>query len=119
MAPPLQTASARAGARVCRAGARVCMVGLIASVSAMADAAQTAPWPARPPLSAACDAWNVHIQDLLDQHQWLHEISEDVFGTALSLFYAAQAHCALGDEKAAFEMYERIPLARPTTRALH
>ena len=112
MARPLRVASARAGARVC-------MIGVIASVSGMAVAAQTAQWPARPSLAAACAAWNVHIQDLLDQHRWLGEIDEDVFGTALSLFYAAQAHCALGDEKAAFELYERIPLRRPVTRALH
>jgi hypothetical protein len=101
-----------------RAGARVCVIGLVATTSVMANAAQTAQWPARPPLSAACEAWDFHIQDLLDQHRWAHEISDEEFGTALSLFYAAQAHCALGDEDPAFEMYGRVPLGRPTNRAL-
>ena len=101
MARPLRVASARAGARVC-------MIGVIASVSGMAVAAQTAQWPARPSRAAACAAWNVHIQDLLDQHRWRRDRRRCI-RTALSLFYAAQAHCALGDEKAAFELYERIP----------
>ena len=79
------------------------MVGLVASLSPIANAAQTAQWPARPPLSAACDAWDFHIQDLLDQHRYSQQISDDEFGTALSLFYAAKSSCTLGNEGAAFE----------------
>ena len=111
MARPLQMASARAGARVC-------IVGLVASLSPIANAAQTAQWPARPPLSAACDAWDFHIQDLLDQHRYSQQISDDEFGTALSLFYAAKSSCTLGNEGAAFDMYGRLPLGRPASREL-
>jgi len=58
------------------------------------------------------------VEDLLDQHRRLSEISDDEFAAALRLFYDARAACSLGRFDDGLSAYEAIPLGRPRTLAL-
>ena len=73
----------------------------------------------RPPLSVACRAWQEHISGLLNQHRTAHEISDEEFGDALQLFYAAQSACDLGEFTNAQTLYSSLPLGRVRNRELH
>jgi hypothetical protein len=93
-----------------RLHAQVWAIGALTAVAQGTCAAETASWPARPPLSAACDAWERHIRELLDQHRLAAELNDAEFGTVLSLLYAANSHCTRGDTNAALATYSAIPI---------
>jgi hypothetical protein len=48
----------------------------------------------QPPPSTACQAWNSHIAELIDQHRTAHELDDDQFGEVIRLFYEAQSACS-------------------------
>ena len=98
--------------------APICAAGIAAAVALPARAAETATWPARPSMSAACDAWDSHIQDLVEQHRRSTDLDDAEFGHAMSLYYSAKSHCSLGDPQAALAIYDALPLAPVRQRPL-
>jgi hypothetical protein len=98
--------------------APICAAGIAAAVALPTRAAETATWPARPSMSAACDAWDSHIQDLIEQHRLSTDLDDAEFGNALSLYYSAKSHCSLGDTQAALAIYDALPLAPVRQRPL-
>lgn len=98
--------------------APICAAGIAAAAALPARAAETATWPARPSMSAACDAWDSHIQDLIEQHRRSTDLDDAEFGSALSRYYAAKSYCSLGDPQAALAIYDALPLAPVKHRPL-
>ncbi|WP_147707273.1 hypothetical protein [Microvirga massiliensis] len=94
------------------------MSGVMAIAIHEPCAAQTLSWPARPPLSEACKAWEAHIGDLIEQHRQATDLSDAEFGHIISLFYTAQSYCALGRVDAALRLYDAIPIGRVRERPL-
>jgi len=54
------------------------------------------PLPAalRPHLSAACHAWGKHIEELIEQHRFARELTDEETDKATTLFYVAKAYCS-------------------------
>ena len=71
-----------------------------------------------PPLSTARSAWKHHMADLLEQHRWAHEITDDEFGIFISRFYDAQTACDSGRLTEGLAIYDHIPLAAVRDRPL-
>ena len=92
------------------AAPHLCAAGLLMAALQPVHAEHTALWPARPPLRAACEAWERHVRDLLEQHRAASELDEAEFGTVLSQFYAARSYCDLGNPAAALAIYDTLPL---------
>ena len=72
----------------------------------------------RPPLSAACLAWNSHIADLIDQHRTVHELNDDQIGDVVRLFYQAQSSCSALRFQEGLAIYEAIPIGPVASRRL-
>jgi hypothetical protein len=65
-----------------------------------------------PPLVAACNAWRVHISDLLDQHWIAHEMDDHALSEIVRQFISARNACIPGRYEVGLRMYEAIPLRR-------
>jgi hypothetical protein len=65
-----------------------------------------------PPLVAACNAWRVHISDLLNQHWIAHEMDDVALSEIVRQFIAARNACIPGRYEVGLRMYEAIPLRR-------
>ena len=65
-----------------------------------------------PPLVAACNAWRVHISDLLNQHWIAHEMDDAALSEIVRQFIAARNACIPGRYEVGLRMYEAIPLRR-------
>jgi hypothetical protein len=72
----------------------------------------------RPPLSAACRAWNSHIAELIDQHRTAQELDDEQFGEIIRLFYEAQGTCSALRFKEGLAIYEAIPIGPVASRLL-
>ena len=72
----------------------------------------------RPPLSAACRAWNSHIAELIDQHRIAHELDDDQIGEIIRLFYEAQSTCSALHFEEGLTIYEAIPIGPVASRPL-
>jgi hypothetical protein len=72
----------------------------------------------RPPLSAACEAWNGHIAALIDQHRIAHELDDDQLGEVIRLFYEAQSTCSALRFDEGLTLYEAIPIGPVASRPL-
>ena len=65
-----------------------------------------------PPLVAACNAWRVHISDLLNQHWIAHEMDDAALSEIVRQFIAARNACIPGRYETGLRLYEAIPLRR-------
>jgi hypothetical protein len=72
----------------------------------------------QPPLWAACQAWNSHIAELIDQHRTTHELDENQFGEIIRLFYEAQHTCSAQRFDEGLAIYEAIPIGPVASRRL-
>ena len=72
----------------------------------------------RPPLSAACQAWNSHIAGLIDQHRTAHELDDDQIGEIIRRFYEAQSTCSALHFEEGLAIYETIPIGPVASRPL-
>lgn len=72
----------------------------------------------RSPLVAACNAWRVHIADLIDQHRIAQEIDERTLADIVRRFIAARNACTPGRYETGLRMYEDIPLGPVQGRLL-
>ena len=72
----------------------------------------------RPPLSAACQAWNSHIAGLIDQHRTAHELNDDQIGEIIRRFYEAQSTCSALHFEEGLAIYETIPIGPVASRPL-
>ena len=72
----------------------------------------------RPPLSAACRAWNSHIADLIDQHRTAHELDDDQFSEIIRRYYDAQSTCSAQHFEEGLAIYEAIPIGPVANRLL-
>ncbi len=102
----------------CRLHAQACAIIATVIVAQGAYGAETALWPSRPPLLAACVAWEAHIREMIEQHRQATELNDTEFGHVLSLLYDANSHCARGDTEAALATYGAIPIGPVRHRPL-
>ena len=72
----------------------------------------------RPPLSAACRAWNGHIAELIDQHRIAHELDDDQVHEIIRLFYEAGSACSALRFEEGLAIYEAIPIGPVASRFL-
>jgi hypothetical protein len=76
----------------------------------------------RPTLLAACQAWARRLEELIDQHRWAGEMTDEELDRATDQFYAAKSFCSMGKLLESLAMFERISLGRvkemPTHRPL-
>ncbi len=106
MAPQSQPPRARIYAQACIVGCGVLVAGTGQALEG------------RPPLSAACQAWNSHIAGLIDQHRTTHELDDDQFGEIVRLFYEAQHTCSALRFDEGLAIYEAIPIGPVASRRL-
>jgi hypothetical protein len=85
---------------------------------AVAQGGRAAEVPARPSLIAACNAWRVHIGELIDQHRIAQEIDERTLSDIVRRFIAARNACTPGRYELGLRMYEDIPLGPVQGRPL-
>ena len=72
----------------------------------------------RPPLSAACRAWNSHIAELIDQHRVARELDDNQIGDIIRRFYEAQHTCSALRFEEGLTLYESIPIGAVASRQL-
>ena len=72
----------------------------------------------RPPLSAACLAWNSHIAALIEEHRTALEMSDDQIYEIIRLFDDAQGACSALRFEEGLALFEVIPIKRITSRPL-
>ena len=72
----------------------------------------------RPPLSAACRAWDSHIAELINQHRTDHELDDDQVHEIIRLFYAAGSACSALRFEEGLAIYEAIPIGPVASRLL-
>ncbi len=72
----------------------------------------------RPHLSAACQAWGKHIEELIEQHRFARELTDEEVDKATTLFYVAKSQCSLGKLLDAMATFERISIGRAKNRPL-
>jgi hypothetical protein len=72
---------------------------------------------ARPPPVAACNAWRVHIGDLIDQHRIAQELDDRTLSEIVRRFIAARNACTPGRYELGLRMYEEIPIGPVQGRA--
>jgi len=96
-----------------RIHARACVVGYGLLMAGPGQAME-----GRPPLSAACLAWNSHIAELIDQHRTARELDDGQFGEIMRLFYEAQRTCSALRFDESLALYEAIPIGQLASRPL-
>ena|SRR3712207_2385284 len=94
------------------------VIGCTVSVFASADNVRAAEVSVRPSPVAACNAWRVHIADLIDQHRIAQEIDERTLADIVRRFIAARNACTPGRYETGLRMYEDIPLGPVQGRLL-
>jgi 2,4-dienoyl-CoA reductase-like NADH-dependent reductase (Old Yellow Enzyme family) len=72
----------------------------------------------RPPLSAACRAWDSHIAELINQHRTAHELDDDQVHEIIRLFYDAGSACSALRFEEGLAVYEAIPIGPVASRLL-
>jgi hypothetical protein len=72
----------------------------------------------RPHLSAACQAWGKHIEELIEQHRFARELTDEEIDKAMTLFYVAKSQCSLGKLLEAMATFEKISIGRAKDRPL-
>jgi len=72
----------------------------------------------RPPLSAACRAWNSHIAELIDQHRTAHELDDNQLSEMIRRFDEAQRTCSALRFEEGLAIYEAIPIGPVASRPL-
>jgi 2,4-dienoyl-CoA reductase-like NADH-dependent reductase (Old Yellow Enzyme family) len=72
----------------------------------------------RPPLSAACRAWNSHIAELIDQHRTAHELDDNQLSEMIRLFNEAQRTCSALRFDEGLAIYKTIPIGPVASRPL-
>ena len=72
----------------------------------------------RPPLSAACRAWNSHIAELIDQHRTAHGLDDDQLSEIIRLFDEARSACSALRFDEGLAIYEAIPIGSVAGRPL-
>ena len=72
----------------------------------------------RPPLSAACRAWDSHIAELINQHRTAHELDDDQVHEIIRLFYDAGSACSALRFEEGLAIYEAIPIGPVASRLL-
>ena len=93
--------------------AQTCVISCALLMASPSDATEQ-----RPPLSAACRAWNSHIAELLDRHRTARELDDDQFGEIVRLFYEAQSACSALRFNEGLAIYEAIPIGSVANRPL-
>ena len=88
------------------------------TMTSQSDAQEKLATLVRPPLSAACRAWDAHIDHLIDEHRLTDDLSEFDFFEVMRLFYAARSACLFGSFKEGLAIYDAIPIGRPKYRPL-
>ena len=73
---------------------------------------------ARSPLVAACNAWRVHIGELLDQHRIARDLDDLALSEMVRQFISARNACTPGRYEIGLRMYEAIPLGPVPSTAL-
>lgn len=104
-----------------RWGAAACIIGsLLADPAWSSEHLAAIPIPAalRPPLTAACQAWGKHVEQLIEDHRWAGESSAEEIDRETTKLYVAKSYCSLGKLLEALAMFETISLGRPKTRPL-
>jgi hypothetical protein len=91
---------------------------MVLATAQPSDAQEKLDAPLRPPLSAACRAWDAHIDTLIDEHRLIGEISEPDFFEVMRLYYAARSACLFGSFTEGLAIYSSIPIGRPKYRLL-
>jgi hypothetical protein len=85
-------------------------------------AAIPVPIAIRPTMLAACQAWARHLEELIDQHRWAGEMTDEELNKATDQFYAAKSFCSMGKLLESLAMFERISIGsvkeKPTHRPL-
>ncbi len=89
-------------------------IALVASLTAPTARAA----PSRPPPAAACQAMQVHIAELIDQHRRADELDDVSFGRVIQLFYEAQIACTGERYEEGLATYSVIPIGRLTRAPL-
>ena len=111
-----ESASARMsrtkGVSLFRSGLSVCVmvIACAALLGAGAQGIRAGEASVRPSAVAACNAWRVHIGDLIDQHRIAQEIDERTLADIVRRFIAARNACTPGRYETGLRMYEDIPL---------
>jgi len=72
----------------------------------------------RLPPSAACQAWNSHIAELIDQHRTAHELDDDQLSEIIRLFDEARSACSALRFVEGLAIYEAIPIGSSAGRPL-
>jgi hypothetical protein len=72
----------------------------------------------RPPLSAACRAWDSHIAELINQHRTAQELDDDQVHEIIRLFYDAGSACLALRFEEGLAIYEAIPIGPVASRLL-
>jgi hypothetical protein len=72
----------------------------------------------RPPLSAACRAWDSHIAELINQHRTAHELDDDQVHEIIRLFYDTGSACSALRFEEGLAIYEAIPIGPVASRLL-
>jgi hypothetical protein len=86
------------------------VVVVLATAVGVAPSVRAAEVSVRPSPVAACNAWRVHIGDLIDQHRIAQEIDEGALSDIVRRFIAARNACTPGRYELGLRMYEDIPL---------
>jgi hypothetical protein len=97
---------------------RVLTLALSVSVAPSVWATETPLVSARSSLVAACNAWRVHIGDLLDQHRIARDLDDRALSEMVRQFISARNACTPGRYEIGLRMYEVIPLGRVHDPAL-
>ena len=100
------------GVNLFRSGLSVCVmvIACAALLGAGAQDIRAGEASVRPSAVAACNAWRVHIGDLIDQHRIAQEIDERTLADIVRRFIAARNACTPGRYEVGLRMYEDIPL---------
>jgi len=72
----------------------------------------------RPPLSAACRAWDSHIAELIDEHRTAQDLDDETFGEIIRHLYEARMACSALHFEEGLSIYEAIPIGPVASRLL-
>ncbi len=119
-----ESASARMsrtkGVSLFRSGLSVCVmvIACAALLGAGAQGIRAGEASVRPSAVAACNAWRVHIGDLIDQHRIAQELDECTLSDIVRRFITARNACTPGRYELGLRMYEEIPIGPVQGRTL-